>query len=324
MRTFLRYLSISIVFVCGLVGTAAAQTYPSGTITIVVPFTAGGAVDAVARAYASELQEQFGTPVVVNNKPGAGGAIGAQYVASTAPDGYTLLLASVGPMTINPNIQAKLPFNVERDYEAVVLLAKTPAILVVHPDNPVNTIQQFNAWVGRKSKQLNYGSAGVGNITHVVAEYYMNIAKLQASHIPYKGSTQAVTDMLGGRLDFMFDVVPTAQPFVQSGKFKALAVSTMTRSPVLPEVPTLNELGYKGFDVSSWFGIFAPAGTPEDIIRKLNAAANSGLSQGAGLAKLQSLGTTFVGGTPGEFKAFVASETARWKKVVDDAGIKAN
>ena len=301
-----------------------AQTYPTKQITIVVPFTPGGAVDAVARTVATHLSTAWKQTVIVDNRGGAGGAIGVQAVARAAPDGYTLLLGSIGPMTINPNLQTKLAYDVAKDLEPVALLAKTPAILVVTAQTPVTTVPEFVAWVKSKPGKLNYGSAGNGNVTHLVSEYFMSQAGVKANHVPYKGSAPAVTDLLGGQIDFMFDVIPTAQPFVKSGKFKALAVTSIARSPALPQVPTLDELGYKGFDVSSWFGLFVPAGTPRELIDKINAEVTKGMHSGPGLEKLHFIGAEPAGGTPQQFKTMVQQETARWKKVIEDAGIKAD
>ena len=299
-----------------------AEPYPAKQITIVVPFTPGGAVDAVARTVATHLSTAWKQTVVVDNRGGAGGAIGAQAVARAAPDGYTLLLGSIGPMTINPSLQ-KLPYDVARDFVPVALVAKTPAILVVTPQAPAETVPEFVAWVKSKPGKLNYGSAGTGNVTHLVSEYFMKQAGITANHVPYKGSASAVTDLLGGQIDFMFDVVPTAQPLVKGGKFKALAVTTLARSPALPNVPTLDELGYAGFDVSSWFGIFVPAGTPQGVIDKINVEVNKGMQTGAGLERLRFIGAEPAVSSPQQFKEMMLKETARWRKIIDDASIKA-
>ncbi|WP_066273509.1 Bug family tripartite tricarboxylate transporter substrate binding protein [Hydrogenophaga palleronii] len=321
MRNLKRHVLVAALAM--LSATGFAQTYPNRAITIVVPFTPGGAVDAVARTVASHLSTVWEQPVLVDNRAGAGGAIGAQHVARSSADGYTLLLGSIGPMSINPSLQARLPYDPVRHFEPIALLAKTPAILVVQPNAPANNVSSFVSWLKNKPDRLNYGSAGTGNVTHLVAEYFMNQAGIKANHIPYKGSSQAVTDLLGGQLDFMFDVVPTAQPYVKSGQFKALAVTTLARSRALPQVPTLDELGYKGFDVSSWFGLFAPAGTPRALVDKINAEVVRGLQSGPGLEKLHMIGAEPASGSPDEFKLFLAQETQRWKKVIQDASIKA-
>ncbi|CPJ59938.1 lipoprotein [Bordetella pertussis] len=292
-------------------------------MTIVVPFTPGGAVDIVARTVAAGLSEQWSQSVVVENKAGAGGAIGIQSVARAKPDGYTLLLGSVGPVTVNPSL-GPVGYDVAKELAPVVLLAKTPAVLVTLPSAPVDDVAQFVKQAKAQPGGLNYGSAGTGNITHLVSEYFLSSAGLAANHIPYKGSAPAITDMLGGRLDFMFDVVPTAQPLIKSGKYKALAVTTIKRSDVLPDVPTLDELGYKGFDVSSWFSLMAPAGTPDAVIGQINAAVNEVLRSDASRERLAAIGAYSAGGTPEQLGEFVRSETARWKKLIDERGIRAN
>nr|WP_080366040.1 tripartite tricarboxylate transporter substrate binding protein [Bordetella pertussis] len=271
---------------------AAADSFPQRPVTIVVPFTPGG-------------------------------AIGIQSVARAKPDGYTLLLGSVGPVTVNPSL-GPVGYDVAKELAPVVLLAKTPAVLVTLPSAPVDDVAQFVKQAKAQPGGLNYGSAGTGNITHLVSEYFLSSAGLAANHIPYKGSAPAITDMLGGRLDFMFDVVPTAQPLIKSGKYKALAVTTIKRSDVLPDVPTLDELGYKGFDVSSWFSLMAPAGTPDAVIGQINAAVNEVLRSDASRERLAAIGAYSAGGTPEQLGEFVRSETARWKKLIDERGIRAN
>nr|WP_050879515.1 tripartite tricarboxylate transporter substrate binding protein [Bordetella pertussis] len=302
---------------------AAADSFPQRPVTIVVPFTPGGAVDIVARTVAAGLSEQWSQSVVVENKAGAGGAIGIQSVARAKPDGYTLLLGSVGPVTVNPSL-GPVGYDVAKELAPVVLLAKTPAVLVTLPSAPVDDVAQFVKQAKAQPGGLNYGSAGTGNITHLVSEYFLSSAGLAANHIPYKGSAPAITDMLGGRLDFMFDVVPTAQPLIKSGKYKALAVTTIKRSDVLPDVPTLDELGYKGFDVSSWFSLMAPAGTPDAVIGQINAAVNEVLRSDASRERLAAIGAYSAGGTPEQLGEFVRSETACWKKLIDERGIRAN
>lgn len=295
---------------CLLVLGNAADAFPTKPVTIVVPFTPGGAVDIVARTVATGLTEKWSQSVVVENKPGGGGAIGIQYVARANPDGYTLLLGSVGPITVNPSL-GPVAYDVGKELAPIVLIAKTPAVLVTLPSTPVQNMNQFVAWVKSKPDGLNYGSAGNGNITHLVTEYFLSAAGLSAKHIPYKGSAPAIADLLGGQIDFMFDVVPTAQPLIKSGKFKPLAVTTMKRSSVLPDVPTLDELGYKGFDVSSWFSLMAPAGTPKDIISQINIAVNEVLKSSKFRERLDTIGAYSAGGSPEELNQFIRAETIK-------------
>ncbi|AEE67875.1 lipoprotein [Bordetella pertussis] len=323
MRVMQKGLMAALLLGSAFASAAAADSFPQRPVTIVVPFTPGGAVDIVARTVAAGLSEQWSQSVVVENKAGAGGAIGIQSVARAKPDGYTLLLGSVGPVTVNPSL-GPVGYDVAKELAPVVLLAKTPAVLVTLPSAPVDDVAQFVKQAKAQPGGLNYGSAGTGNITHLVSEYFLSSAGLAANHIPYKGSAPAITDMLGGRLDFMFDVVPTAQPLIKSGKYKALAVTTIKRSDVLPDVPTLDELGYKGFDVSSWFSLMAPAGTPDAVIGQINAAVNEVLRSDASRERLAAIGAYSAGGTPEQLGEFVRSETARWKKLIDERGIRAN
>lgn len=301
---------------------AQGQAFPSRAVTIVVPFTAGGAVDIMARAMAAGLADRWPHPVLVDNRPGAGGAIGIQAVARAAPDGHVLLLGSVGPLTINPGL-GPVGYDVDRDLAPIVLLAKTPAVLVTRPDSPARDVAQFVQWARAAPARLNYGSAGNGNITHLVSEYFLDSAGIAATHVPYKGSAPAITDLLGGQLDFLFDVVPTALPHVRAGRFKPLAVTSRQRSPVLPDVPTLQELGYRDFDVSSWFALLAPAATPQDVIAQINAAANEVLNAQKARERLSGLGAHPAGGSPAELGRFVQSETQRWRRLIDDKAIKA-
>ncbi|ARP76290.1 hypothetical protein CAL11_09105 [Bordetella genomosp. 6] len=323
MRVMQKGLMAALLLGSALASAAPADSFPQRPVTIVVPFTPGGAVDIVARTVAAGLSEKWSQSVVVENKAGAGGAIGIQSVARAKPDGYTLLLGSVGPVTVNPSL-GPVGYDVATELAPVVLLAKTPAVLVTLPSAPVDDVAQFVKQAKAQPGGLNYGSAGTGNITHLVSEYFLSSAGLAANHIPYKGSAPAITDMLGGRLDFMFDVVPTAQPLIKSGKYKALAVTTIKRSDVLPDVPTLDELGYKGFDVSSWFSLMAPAGTPDAVIGEINAAVNDVLRSDASRERLAAIGAYGAGGTPEQLGEFVRSETARWKKLIDERGIRAN
>lgn len=302
---------------------AQADSWPSKPITLIVPYAPSGFADTRVRLLARKLGESLQQSIVVENKAGAGGAIGIQSVARAKPDGYTLLLGSVGPVTVNPSL-GPVGYDVAKELAPVVLLAKTPAVLVTLPSAPVDDVAQFVKQAKAQPGGLNYGSAGTGNITHLVSEYFLSSAGLAANHIPYKGSAPAITDMLGGRLDFMFDVVPTAQPLIKSGKYKALAVTTIKRSDVLPDVPTLDELGYKGFDVSSWFSLMAPAGTPDAVIGQINAAVNEVLRSDASRERLAAIGAYSAGGTPEQLGEFVRSETARWKKLIDERGIRAN
>ncbi|MGJ7542465.1 tripartite tricarboxylate transporter substrate-binding protein [Variovorax sp. LT1R16] len=236
--------------------------------------------------------------------------------------GNDLLLGPIGPLTINPGLYVKLPYDSEKDFDPIVKVAGTAAVLVVQPSLGVDSVPAFVSLLKVKPGKLNYGSAGNGNLTHLTSEYFLATVQAKATHVPYKGSTPAITDFLGGHLDFMFDVVPTAQPHIRSGKFKPLAVTSATRSSVLPDVPTLDELGYRGFDISSWWGLLAPRGTPQAVIDQINAEVNRGLRTAAVRDALGKLGAGPMGGTPAEFKALIHSEIGRWAQVVKASGAK--
>lgn len=302
----------------------ARPAFADRPIRITVPFPPGGAVDSVARIVATHLAQAWGASVVVDNKAGAGGAIGVQAVTRAPATGNELLLGPIGPLTINPSLYPQLPYDTERDLEPIVLLAGTPAVLVVQPSLHIDTVPAFVAALKARPGQMNYGSAGNGNLTHLTAEYFLNRVGARANHIPYKGSAPAVTDFLGHQLDFMFDVVPTAQPHVRSGAFKALAVTSATRSSALPEVPTLKELGYADIDISSWWGLLAPRGTPREVIDEVNAEVNRGLRTEAVRTALARLGADPRGGTPAEFATLIHAEIGRWAEVVKRSGAKAD
>ena len=308
--------------VAAFFSSGVQAAFPERSVRIVVPFPPGGAVDSVARIVAGHLSQAWGTPVVVDNKAGAGGAIGVDAVAKAPKTGYELLLAPIGPMTINPSLYPRLPYDTVRDFEAIVLIAGTPSVLVVQPRLGVESAQQFVSLLKAKPGELNYGSAGSGNLTHLAAEYFLSQTQTRAVHVPYKGSAPAITDFLGGQLDFMFDVVPTALPHIQAGKFKPLAVTSLKRSPALPDVPTLAELGWRSFDVTSWWGLMAPKGVPSDVIRGINAEVNRGLQLPATRDALVKLGANPLGGTPEEFGAHVQAELRRWHEVVVRSGTK--
>lgn len=310
------------VLAAAFITPVAYAAFPDKPIRIVVPFPAGGAVDTVARIVANHLTAAWNSPVIVDNKAGAGGAIGVDAVAKSPNTGYELLLGPIGPLTINPSLYPKLPYDTTRDFDAVVLIAGTPAVLVVQPSMGVDNLPQFLSALKSRPGQLNYGSAGNGNLTHLAAEYFLAQTQTRATHVPYKGSAPAVADFLGGQLDFMFDVVPTALPHVRSGKFKALAVTSLVRSSVLPEVPTLEELGWSGFNITSWWGLVAPKGTPPEVVQAINKEVNRGLQSPAVREALTKLGADPLGGTPEEFAVHIRKELQRWKQVVVQSGAK--
>ncbi len=299
----------------------AQGNYPDKTVRIVVGFSAGGTTDVVARILAKELTEELGQSFVVENKPGAGSNIGVESVVRAPADGYTLLMMAV-TSAINQTLYPKLRFDITKDLAPIALAAKVPNVLVVNPGVPVNTVQELIDYGKKNPGKLNFASSGSGTSIHMAGELFKLETKLDVSHIPYKGSSPAVTDLIGGQVQYMFDNMPSAWPQVQSGKLRALAVTTPTRSPAAPNVPTMQESGFKGFDVSSWFGLMAPAGTPAPIIDKLNAAVLKALANPDVQKKMQDLGAEPQKTTPAEFGAFIKKEVDTWGPVVKASGAK--
>ena len=317
--------AMALVF-SGLMATAsmgahAQGNYPDKTVRIVVGFSAGGTTDVVARILAKELTEELGQSFVVENKPGAGSNIGVESVVRAPADGYTLLMMAV-TSAINQTLYPKLRFDITKDLTPIALAAKVPNVLVVNPGVPANTVQELIDYAKKNPGKLNFASSGSGTSIHMAGELFKLETKLDVAHIPYKGSSPAVTDLIGGQVQFMFDNMPSAWPHVQSGKLRALAVTTPTRSPTAPNVPTMQESGFKGFDVSSWFGLMAPAGTPAPIIDKLNAAVLKALAKPDVQKKMQDLGAEPQKTTPAEFGAFIKKEVDTWGPVVKASGAK--
>ena len=300
----------------------AQAPYPGKPVRIVVPFPAGGTTDILARAVAQKLTETGGQPVLVDNRPGAGGNIGAELVAKSAPDGYTLLMGTVGTHAINPGLYAKMPYDHQRDFAPVILVAGVPNVLVVNPAVPVNSVQELIAYAKANPGKLNFASSGSGTSIHLSGELFKTMSGVQMTHIPYKGSSPALTDLLGGQVQLMFDNLPSALPHIRAGKLRALAVTSAQRAPALPDVPTVAEAGLPGFEASSWFGLLAPAGTPKDIIAKLNAEVAKWLATPEARDKLTVQGANAVGNSPEEFTQFIAAETIKWQKVIKDSGAK--
>ena len=321
LKTFIGTIALS-----GLALAAQAQTaanYPNKPIRMIVPFSAAGTTDILARAIGQELTKAWGQPVVVENRPGAGGNTGADVVAKAPADGYTLLMGAVSPMAINVTLYyPKLPYDVVKDFAPVTLVATVPNLLVVHPSVPVTTVKELIALAKAKPGQLTFASSGNGTSIHLSGELFKSMAGVDMLHIPYKGSGPAITDLIGGQVNMMFDNMPSVLAQVKGGKLRAIAVTTRERSPALPEVPTIAESGLPGFDASSWFGIFAPAGTPKDIVAKLSAAVAKSLHTTEMKERLAGQGAVAVGNTPEQYSEFVKAEIAKWAKVVKASGAK--
>jgi tripartite-type tricarboxylate transporter receptor subunit TctC len=313
--------ALGVLLACVAPG-AIAQAYPNHVIRLVVPFPAGGTTDILARAAAQKLTESLGQPVVVDNRPGAGGNIGADLVAKSTPDGYTLLMGTVGTHAINPSLYAKMPYDHVKDFVPVVLVAGVPNVLVVNPSLPVNSVADLIKLAKSKPGAINFASSGSGTSIHLSGELFKTMAGVDMTHVPYKGSAPALSDLIGGQVQLMFDNLPSALPQIKAGKLRAIAVTSLNRAPVLPDVPTIAESGLPGFEASSWFGVLAPAGTPAPVVAKLNAEVNKWLQSPEAREQLLAQGAVAAGGTPEQFAAHIRAETEKWAKVVKASGAK--
>lgn len=300
---------------------AAAQTYPVKPIRLVVPFTPGGGTDLVARTIAQRLAERLGQPVVVENRAGAGGVIGAEFVVKSPADGYTLLMGTPGPMSINPNLRRAFPYDPEKDLAPITLATISPFVLVVHPSVPARSVKELIAIARARPGRLNYGSAGQGSVSHLAAEQLKSLARVDLVQIPYKGSNPAISDLIGGQLDLMIENQPVVLPHIRSAKLRGLAVGTRTRSALLPELPAMHDAGVPGYETSTAFGVVAPARTPEAIIARLHREI-AGLLQEADLkARLATQGLQAVGSTPQEYAAHLRQERERYARLVKAANL---
>ena len=316
-------LLLAMLFGIGIAGGAAAQPYPSKPVRFIVPFAPGGGTDILARLLSQSLMETLGQPVIVDNRPGAGGVIGADIAAKSPADGYTIVLGSPGPLTINPNLQ-RVPYDAPRDFAPITLATLSPFVLVVHPSTPAGSVKELIALARSKPGQLNYGSAGTGSVSHFSSEQFKSLAGINITQIPYKGAGPAITDLLAGRLNFMFENLPTIIPHVRAGKIKLLAVGTRTRSKIVPEYPTVAEAGVPGYESSTAFGVLAPARTPAPIIARLNRDLANFLQSTGTREKMAAQGVEAVGGTPQEYAAYLKEELAKYGRIVKAAGIKAD
>lgn len=303
-------------------GAAVAQGYPAKAIRFVVPFPPGGATDIITRTVAQKLSEQLGQPVVVDNKPGAGGAIGSDLVAKAAPDGYTILMATTSTHSIGPALNARLPYNPERDFAPVSLVATSPNLLVVTPAIPVNNLKEFIAYARAHPGQLNFASSGTGTIVHLSGELFKRMAGLDMVHVPYKGTALAVPDLINGQVTMIFDNIVSAMPQVKSGKVKVLAITSAKRSSLVPEVPTMAEAGLPGYTSDTYFGVFAPAGTPKEIVDRLAREIARAVNAPEVRDRLAAQGAEAVGGPPAELAAAVRGDAEKWGRVIKEAGVK--
>jgi tripartite-type tricarboxylate transporter receptor subunit TctC len=299
---------------------AAAQAYPTKPITIVVPFAAGGTTDILARVIGEALKKELGQPVVIDNRAGAGGNIGAALAAKAVPDGHTLFMGTVGTHAINAALYKKLSFDPVKDFAPLTRVAMVPNLLVANPARPYKTVKELVAYARSKPGQVTFGSSGNGSSIHLSGELFNSLAKVDMIHVPYKGSAPAVTDLVGGQIDIMFDNMPSAIQHVRNGRLKAIAVTTAKRSPELPDVPTIAEAGVPGYEATSWFGMFAPAATPAPVVAKLNAALVKVLADADVKKKLAEQGAEPYSEKPEQFAEFIRKESAKWSQVVKAAG----
>ena len=302
--------------------TGAGLAWPTKPVRMIIPFPPGGTTDILGRVAAQKLSEALGQQVLPDNRPGAAGNIGTELVAKAPADGYTLLTAPGSTLTIHPSLYAKLGFDPLRDFAPVTLLAAVPNLLVVHPSLPARTVKELIALAKANPGQLNYASTGAGQSTHLSMELFKTLAAVKITHVPYKGSAPAVTDLLGGHVSLMFDNMPSALPHVKAGKLRALAVSTARRSPVAAETPTVAESGLPGFEVSVWFAVLAPANTPREITERLNRVLVKALQSAEVRERLAAQGAEAIGNTPEEFTAQMKRDLTKWAKVAKDADIK--
>jgi tripartite-type tricarboxylate transporter receptor subunit TctC len=300
----------------------AADRYPSKPVHIIVPFAAGGVADLLPRAVGEKLAERWGQPVVIENKPGAAGNIGMELGARAAPDGYTLLLAPTGNLTVNPALFPNLPFNVRKDLTPITVLASSPNILVVHPSVPAKSIKELVEYAKANPGKLNYASPGEGSGAHLAGELLNLEAKIETTHVPYKGIAPAVTDLLGGNVQMMFAGVSTVLEHVKAGKLVAIAIAGPFRLRPLPDVPTVDESGFPGFDVTSWYGLVVRAGTPGDVIAKIHADVRAVMLMPEMQSRLVELGLLPIANRPQDFERLIDNETRKWSEIVRKANIK--
>ena len=302
---------------------AALSQYPTLTVRVVIGFPPGGTTDVVGRLVAQGLSERLGKPFVVENRPGASGSIGAAAVAKAAPDGHTLLVVPSTQGT-NPFLYASLPYDTDRDFAPISLIASTPYVFVSHPELPVKSFRELIVLLKKNPGKYQYASTSPGTAQHLGAELVKRMAGVDMEHVPYKGTGAVMPDLLSGRVPMMFENVAVMTPHVRSGKLRALGVSSAKRTPLLPDVPTVAEtgMGLEGFEVIGWFGLYAPAGTPADVVRRLNAEANALIVQPAMVQKFAELGAEPLGGSPEALAAFLKNEQDKWGKVIRDLGIK--
>ncbi len=303
---------------------AQAQAFPSRQVTIVVPYQPGGTNDIIARTLAPKLSDLLGHPVVVENKPGAGGNLGATLVAKSKPDGHTLLMAPVSVLSINRWLYKDQGFDADKEIAPIVNAGSVPNMLLVHPSVPVSSLRDLIALAKAKPNAINFASMGTGTTGHLCGEMFKMAVSVQATHVPYKGSAPALQDLLAGTVQMMFDNLPTALPRAKSGQLKGLAVTSAKRNPLAPEIPTMDEAGVPGYEATAWFGVVGPAGIPKPVVERLNAEFVKALRDAQNTQRLESQGLAIIADTPEQFGAYISAEAQKWRKVVVASGAKAD
>ncbi|HEX5362665.1 MAG TPA: tripartite tricarboxylate transporter substrate binding protein [Gallionella sp.] len=316
----LRYV-VATFLLCTVVA-AIAQPYPAKPIRLIAPSTPGDAPDVIARLIALRLSPVLGQPIVVENRPGAGGVIGSEVAAKSAPDGYTLIMGNAGSHGINAAVYSKLPYDIQRDFAPISQVAIAPNIMVINPSIPAKSVAEFIAYAKSQPGKLSYASGGNGSSAHMSMELFKAMSGVDIQHVPYKGSSPALTDLMGGQVAVFIGNIPPTVPLVRAGKLRALAVTTKSRSTLMPELPTISEAGLSGYETVAWFGVLAPAGTPPEIVKTLSTEISKIARSPEMRDKLLAMGAEPVGGTPEEFKAVIDSDIAKWKRLAQKESIK--
>ena len=318
-RNWLRSLcaAAALLLVCG---GAHAQNYPTKPVRLIVPFPAGGATDLFARTLSQKLSEKMGTALVVENRPGAGGTLGSDLAAKASPDGYTLLLSTSSTHSIGPNLNPRMPYDAVRDFTPISQVGNAPSIMLVPNSSPAKTVKEWIDYAKKNPGRLNYASSGNGTIVQLSAELFKAQADLFVVHIPYKGTALAIPDLVSGKVDVLFDSLPTGLPHVRDGRLRALGVTTLKPTALAPGVPPIADV-LPGYESNTWFGLFGPKGLPPEVVSRVNTAANQVLQDPEVIDKLQRLGIEAVGGTPAQFSAMLAKESAKWKKIITERKI---
>ena len=322
MRNIFKWILVAIACIAASAPVLSQNSYPTKPIRLVVPFVPGGSTDLIARIMGQKLDEALGQQVVVENRAGAGGNIGVEYVAKSAPDGYTLIFGHIGTFGFGPSLYQKLPYDPVKDFAPITLFAMVPNMLVVHPALPAKTVKELIALAKARPGQMNYGSSGNGSASHLATEYFKLLSKTDIIAIPYKGTGPLVTDLIAGQTSLTITGVPPLYPFVQSGRLRGIAVGSVKRLALMPDLPTIAEAGVPGYESSTWFGPLAPAKTPREIILRLNTELLKILQRPDIKARFASEGAEGLGSTPEEFGTYIKSEIDRWGRVIKAAGVR--